>query len=199
VKIKKQSINKKISTIMKKFMISSMMCLMALTSNAQVMTSATVDKIFDTVSQASDAEFVYNADRDADGKIATMVVYQEQPQRKGNFTLKPIYRYQYNYAADGMLTSRTKYVWRKNQWQCAGRHSYSLDAGFYTATYSRWNKKKADFDEPVGKITYTLMPDESIASVACYTRQRSKTDLQLEWQAPVENHTLNMDYYLTQK
>ena len=147
---------------MKKFMICSMMCLMALTSNAQVMTSATVDKIFDTVSQASDAEFVYNADRDADGKIATMVVYQEQPQRKGNFTLKPIYRYQYNYAADGMLTSRTKYVWRKNQWQCAGRHSYSLDAGFYTATYSRWNKKKADFDEPVGKITHTLMPDESI-------------------------------------
>ena len=184
---------------MKKFMVSSMMCLMALTSNAQVMTSATVDKIFDTVSQANDAEFVYNADRDADGKIATMVVYQEQPQRKGNFTLKPIYRYQYNYAADGMLTSRTKYVWRKNQWQCAGRHSYSLDAGFYTATYSRWNKKKADFDEPVGKITYTLMPDESIASVACYTRQRSKTDLQLEWQAPVESHTLNMDYYLTQK
>ena len=184
---------------MKKFMISSMMCLMALTSNAQVMTSATVDKIFDTVSQANDAEFVYNVDRDADGKIATMVVYQEQPQRKGNFTLKPIYRYQYNYAADGMLTSRTKYVWRKNQWQCAGRHSYSLDAGFYTATYSRWNKKKADFDEPVGKITYTLMPDESIASVACYTRQRSKTDLQLEWQAPVEKRTLYTDHYLTLK
>ena len=184
---------------MKKFMISSMMCLMALTSNAQVMTSATVDKIFDTVSQATDAEFVYNADRDADGKIATMVVYQEQRQQKGSFSLKPVYRYQYNYAADGMLTSRTKYVWRKNQWQCAGRHNYSLDAGFYTAAYSRWNNKKADFDEPVGKITYTLMPDESIASVACYSRQRSNTDLQLDWQAPVESRTMNVDYYLTQK
>ena len=184
---------------MKKFMISSMMCLMALTSNAQVMTSATVDKVYNTVSQATDAEFVYNADRDADGNIAEMVVYQEQPQRKGNFTLKPVCRYQYTYAADGMLTSRTKYVWRKNQWQCAGRHSYSLDAGFYTATYSRWNKKKADFDEPVGKITYTLMPDESIASVACYSRERGHADLQLEWQAPVEKRTLYTDHYLTLK
>lgn len=184
---------------MKKFMISSMMCLMALTSNAQVMTSASVDKVFDTVSQANDAEFVYNADRDADGRIATMVVYQEQRLRKGNFTLKPIYRYQYTYATDGMLISRTKYVWHKQQWQCAGRHNYSLDAEFYTATYSRWNKKKADFDEPVGKITYTLQPDESVASVACYSRQHNKADMQLEWQAPVESYTMNMDYYLTQK
>ena len=184
---------------MKKFMISSMMCLMALTSNAQVMTSATVDKVYNTVSQATDAAFVYNADRDADGNIATMVVYQEKTLRKGDFTLKPIYRYQYTYAADGMLTSRTKYVWHKNQWQCAGRHNYSLDGGCYTATYSRWNKKKAQFDEPVGQITYTLLPDESIASVACYSRERGHADLQLEWQAPVESHTLNMDYYLTQK
>ena len=51
---------------MKKFMISSMMCLITLTSNAQVMTSATVDKIFDAVSQANDTEFVFNVDRDAD-------------------------------------------------------------------------------------------------------------------------------------
>ncbi|WP_155950127.1 MULTISPECIES: DUF3836 domain-containing protein [unclassified Prevotella] len=184
---------------MKKFMISSMMCLMALTSNAQVMTSATVDKVYNTVSQATDAAFVYNADRDADGNIATMVVYQEKTLRKGNFTLTPIYRYQYTYATDGMLISRTKYVWHKQQWQCAGRHNYSLDADFYTATYSRWNKKKADFDEPVGKITYTLQPDESVVSVACYSRQYNKADMQLEWQAPIESYTMNMDYYLTQK
>ncbi len=181
------------------FMISSMMCLMALTSNAQVMTSATVDKVYNTVSQTPDAEFVYNADRDADGNIAEMVVYQEQPQRKGSFTMKPVHRYQYTYAADGMLTSRTKYVWHKNQWQCAGRHNYSLDGGCYTATYSRWNKKKAQFDMPVGQITYTLLPDASVAHVVCYTRQRSKTDMQLEWQASVESHTMNMDHYLTQK
>ena len=184
---------------MKKFMISSMMCLMAMTSNAQVMTSATVDKVYNTVSQTPDAEFVYNADRDADGNIAEMVVYQEQPQRKGSFTLKPVHRYQYTYAADGMLTSRTKYVWHKNQWQCAGRHNYSLDGGCYTATYSRWNKKKAQFDMPVGQITYTLLPDESIASVACYSRDRRHADLQLEWQASVASHTMNMDHYLTQK
>ena len=174
---------------MKKFMISSMMCLMALTSNAQVMTSATVDKIYDNVSQAGDTEFVFNADRDADGKIVEMVVSQQNP----------VYRYLYSYAADGMLTSRTKYVWHKQQWQCAGRHDYSLAAGLYTASYSRWNKKKACFDEPVGMIAYTLLPDESIASVACYSRQRSNADLHLKWQAPVESHTLNMDYYLTQK
>ena len=174
---------------MKKFMISSMMCLMALTSNAQVMTSAIVDKIYDNVSQAGDTEFVFNADRDADGKIVEMVVSQQNP----------VYRYLYTYAADGMLTSRTKYVWHKQQWQCAGRHDYSLAAGLYTASYSRWNKKKACFDEPVGMIAYTLLPDESIASVACYSRQRSNADLHLKWQAPVVGHPLNMDHYLTQK
>jgi hypothetical protein len=199
VKIKKQSINNLNSTIMKKFMISSMMCLMALTSNAQVMTSATVDNVYDKVSLAGETEFVYNADRDADGKIATMVVYQQQSLRKGNFNLKPIYRYLYTYAADGVLTSRTKYVWRKQQWKCAGRHDYSLGAGLYTVSYSRWNKKKVCFDEPVGMITYTLLPDESIASVACYSRQRSNADLHLEWQAPVVGSSLNMDHYLTQK
>ena len=184
---------------MKKFMISSMMCLITLTSNAQVMTSATVDKIFDAVSQANDTEFVFNVDRDADGNIATMVVYQELLQRKADFTLKPIYRYQYAYAADSMLTSRIKYEWRKQQWQCVGRYDYSLASGCYTVTYSRWNKKKAQIDEPVGQITYTLLPNESIACVACYSRQRNKTDLQLEWQLPVESYTMNMDHYLTQK
>ena len=184
---------------MKKFMISSMMCLMALTSNAQVMTSATVDKVYNTVSLATDAEFVYNADRDADGNIAEMVVYQEKPLHKSSFTLTPVCRYQYTYAADGMLTSRTKYVWRKNQWQCAGRHDYSLGAGLYTVSYSRWNKKKVDFDEPVGVITYTLLPDESVASVACYSRHTNKTNLHMDWQAPVESRSLNMDHYLTQK
>jgi hypothetical protein len=184
---------------MKKFMISSMMCLMALTSNAQVMTSTTVDKVFDTVSQATDAAFVYNADRDADGHIATMVVYQELPQHKGISTLKPVCRYQYAYAADGMLISRTKYVWCKHQWLCAGRHDYSLTPGFYTATYSRWNKKKADFESPVSQLIYTLLPDESIASVAYYSRQRGNADLQLAWQASIEGHTMNMDHYLTLK
>ena len=137
--------------------------------------------------------------KDADGNITTMVVYQELLQRKADFTLKPIYRYQYAYAADSMLTSRIKYEWRKQQWQCVGRYDYSLASGCYTVAYSRWNKKKAQFDEPVGQIIYTLLPNESIACVACYSRQRNKTDLQLEWQLPVESYTMNMDHYLTQK
>ena len=52
---------------------------------------------------------------------------------------------------------------------------------------------------PVGQITYTLLPDASIASVACYSRDRGHADLQLEWQASVASHTMNMDHYLTQK
>ena len=26
----------------------------------------------------------------------------------------------------------------------------------------RWNRKKSDYDLPVGRMTYTLLPDESI-------------------------------------
>lgn len=184
---------------MKKFMICSMMCLMTLISNAQVMTSATIDKIFDSASDVNGVEFFRNASRDANGQITTMEVYQNLSSDKDNAVLKPARRYLYEYDANGMLTCRTKFVWKKNQWKCVGRYDYSLEAGVYTATYSRWNKKKASFDEPIGQIDYTLLPDETVASVAYYNRHHGHSAMRLEWQAPVDLHTVDMNYYITQK
>ena len=75
---------------------------------------------------------------------------------------KPICGYQYAYTADGLLSSRTKSVWRKGGWQQFGRHDYTLAENTYTVEFSRWNRKKSDYDLPVGRMTYTLLPDESI-------------------------------------
>lgn len=184
---------------MKKVMISLVMCLMTLISNAQVMTSASVDHLIDSAIRDGEAGFVRKTYRDAHGDITMMEVYREQVKHKGDSIRKPIFRYEYQYAADGMLTSRTKFVWRKSQWRCIGRFDYSLENGIYTVSYSRWNKSKASFGQPAGQISYTLLPDESIASVSYYSRYRHGDALKLEWQALVDSHSDHMNYYITQK
>ena len=183
---------------MKKFMICSMMCLMTLISNAQVMTSASVDHLIDSAIK-DETGYVRDTHRDAHGNITMMEVYKDQSKRKADTMLKPVCRYEYQYAENGLLASRTKYVWRKEQWQCAARYDYSLENGIYTVSYSRWNKSKACFGQPVSQISYTLLPDESIASVSVYGRHRGDDALKLEWQALVDSHSDYMNYYITQK
>ena len=182
---------------MKKFMIFSMMCLMALTSKAQVLTSATVNKVYEGVAMDSDSEFVYNAEYDGNGNITTMYVYQKRTRHKGSVDLEPLCRYQYAYTKEGLLSSRIKSVWRRGDWRQFGRHTYTLTADTYTVEFSRWNKKKADYDLPLGKMTYSLLPDESIGSIACYYRHHKNTPLELEWEAVMECRPISMDYDLT--
>lgn len=182
---------------MKKFMIFSMMCLMALTAKAQVLTSATVNKVYQSAIKESGDEFAYETERDDNDNITTMYVYQKENRHKGKDNLKPVCRYQYVYTADGLLSSRTKSLWRKGDWQLFGRHDYTLTDDSYTVEFSRWNKKKAVYDLPLGRMTYTLMPDHSVANIACYFRQYNDTPLELAWQAPVESLPISMDYYLT--
>ena len=185
--------------MMKKLLISSMLCLMAMTVEAQVMTAATINKVYKKAIADSTNKLFYNTELDDNYQITAMYVFKNKGKNKDNVSLKPFYLYRYEYAADGLLTKRTTFVWRRNNWRCIGCHQYSLDNTTYQIAYSRWNKKKGDFNDPVGKMTYQLLPDETVNSIACYQRHHDNSPMKLEWHVLVEGQSLEMGSYLTQK
>lgn len=184
--------------MMKKLLISSMLCLMTIASEAQVMTASVVNKSYEKAVMDQDNELVYNSERDENNQITAMYVFKNKGTGKQNASLKPFYLYRYEYSADGLLTKRTTFVWHRNKWRCIGCHQYSLDNTTYQIAYSRWNKKKGDFNEPVGKMTYQLLPDETVNSIACYQRHRDKAPMKLEWKVSVEGQPMDTGSYLTQ-
>ena len=186
--------------MMKKMMILMMtMCLTALATEAQVMTSETVTKVYEKATTACAGEFAYNAEYDDEGRIVATDVYRKRPLRKGDVRLVPTCRYEYAYAADGLLSSRVMYVWRSDEWRLAGRHDFALAEGTYTVTYSRWNRKAGAYDQPLGMMTYSLLPDESVYSVACYYRHHREAPMELEWQTVVGSQFVSPDYDLTKE
>lgn len=151
---------------MKKLFIAAMMCLMGVIAQAQVITSETINNLYLSSIVESGNKFAYNAESDDDNNITTMYVYRKIAQPKGEVSLEPVCRYQYEYAADGLLKSRTKCEWKNGEWQCTGRLDYTLMADLYTVEYSRWNAKTGTFDEAVDKMSYTLYADSSELQVA---------------------------------
>ena len=184
---------------MKKLVFATLMCAAAMSAKAQVITSETVNNVYEEVINQTDSRFVFNAERDGNGSITALNVYSEEIMSKGAVSLTPEYRYQYAYNADGMLSSRMKYVWRHGDWQSAERYDYTLTGDSYNVEYSRWNNEKTRFDQPLGKMTYWLLPNESVASVACYYRHRDHAPMELEWQASVESQSNTPDYYWAKK
>ena len=182
---------------MKKLFVCSMMCLMAMASEAQVITSATVNKVYEEVSADTSNGFVYNAEYDDNGCIIAQDVYRNVPCGKSDLNLIPTLRYHYAYHADGTLASRIKFEWRGGKWQCYGKLDYTLSDGRYTVEYSRWNRKKSDFDLPCGQMTYTLLANDEVTSVACYYRHHKNSPLELAWTTTVEHQPADIDYYLS--
>ena len=81
---------------MKKFVFATLMCVAAMSAKAQVLTSETVNNVYEAVSNKADGDYCYNAERK--GKdITTMFVYQKATNSKGDITLKPHLKYEYDY------------------------------------------------------------------------------------------------------
>lgn len=184
---------------MKKFIICSMMWLTALTIDAQVLTATAVCRTYENLISESGGKFSFNAERDDDGNIVTMYVYRNISNRKDVANLKPAFRHQYTYTADGTLSSRTKYAWRNNGWQCLDRYDYTLTDSTYTIEFCLWNRKKADFSLPAGKMVYLLHPDETLMSVAYYSRKDKYAPLLQVWELPMESRPVSLDYFLSIK
>ena len=156
---------------MKKLVFATLMCVAAMSAKAQVLTSETVNHVYEAVTNKNNAEFVFNAELTGND-ITTMYVYKKNSNRKGVVTLKPQLKYEYCYASDGMLTSRTTYRWAdsQNAWTCSSRYDYTLDNGKYCAEYSIYNHSANCFDQPVEKMVYFLMPYDSANYVSYYHR-----------------------------
>lgn len=184
---------------MKKLVFATLMCVAAMSVKAQVITSKTVNNVYEEVINQKDGSFVYNVEQDGNGNITVLNVYSEETLRKGAVSLNPVCRYQYAYNSEGTLSSCKKFVWRHGDWQSAGRYDYTLEGDSYNVEYSRWNNERTRFDQPIGKMTYWLLPNESVASVACYYRHHDHAPMELEWQASVESPSNTPDYYLANK
>lgn len=184
---------------MKRMMILMMTCLMALATEAQVITSATVSNAYEKAAMACGGEFAYNAEYNADGDIVAMEVYRKRVRRGDVVSLRPVCRYQYVYAADGLLSSRVKQVWRSDKWQPSGKHDYQLSDALYTVEYSCWSSREGGYGQPLSMMTYSLQPDRTVASVACYRRHRGAAAMELEWLAVVDSQFAGLDYDLTKE
>jgi hypothetical protein len=168
--------------IMKKFVFASMMCLMAIAANAQVLTAKTISKVYaDLTSCMDNSEFVYNAEQ-KDDVITALCVYSKADRR-----LKPVRRFEYTYDASGLLLRRVAYRWNElaDDWLCTGRHDYSMTTNRYSVEYSRWNVRADRFDQSNDKMTYTLLPCDTVQQVCCYHRERGTSAYQLKFQMDV--------------
>ncbi|MBO6057855.1 MAG: DUF3836 domain-containing protein [Bacteroidales bacterium] len=181
---------------MKTLVLSAMMCLAAMTSTAQVITSDIVNISYLSVATSSDGQYAYNVECNDNDYITTMYVYKKNVRMNGDIDLKPSCRYQYEYAADGMLLSRTTYVWYNNGWQCTGRLSYSLNDDLYCVEFSRWNPKTANFDKASEMMTYTLEPDYTAYNVSWFLRNHRGDSYKLSWQVSVSGQSSGDPYLL---
>ena len=165
---------------MKKFVFATLMCIAAMSAKAQVLTSETVNNVYEAVSHQTNNEFVFNAEWT--GKdITTMYVFKKSSSPKGIVSLKPHLKYEYSYATDGTLNSRTTYRWADSQngWTCAARYDFTLAGGKYCTEYSRYNHTTDSFDMPVEMMIYSLTPYDSIDCISCYHRDHQTSQFQL--------------------
>jgi hypothetical protein len=164
---------------MKQFVFAAMMCVAAMSAKAQVLTSETVKKGYETVVNLPESDFVYNADYTEDD-ITTMYVYQKSVDRK-DILLTPHRKYEYTYAADGTLTSKVTSQWddMNMRWAIASRHDYTLNPDTYSIEYSHYNKKADSFELPVDKMVYTLQPYSDVHNISHYRRHDASAPYQL--------------------
>ena len=80
---------------MKKLAFAILMCVAAMSAKAQVLTSKTVNNVYETVINQNDGDFAFNAERTG-SDITTMYVYKKDANHKGIVTLKPHMKYEYS-------------------------------------------------------------------------------------------------------
>lgn len=164
---------------MKKIVFATLMCIAAISAKAQVLTSETVNHVYETVSNQPNSKFAFNVEKTGND-ITTMYVYKTYNDN-GVLILKPQVKYDYSYATDGTLTSRIISRWTdsQNKWICTARYDFTFTDGKYYTEYSRYNHATKCFDQPVEKMVYSLMSDDIVNLVSCYQRNNSSSQFEL--------------------
>ena len=181
---------------MKQLVFATMMCVAAMSAKAQVLTSETVNNVYEEVTNNSKSDYAFNAERQGDD-ITAMFVYKQVKGHKGNVTLKPHRKYEYTYDENGTLESKVTYVWNESEknWMTAGRHDYTLTYSSYRAEYSHYNNKKQQFDQPLDRMVYSLIPGDSVNYVSTYHRETPTAQFQLV----SETSVMGMPNFLAEK
>ena len=78
---------------MKKLAFAILMCVTAMSVKAQVLTSKTINKVYEEVTNKTDGDFAFNAEWTGND-ITTMFVYKKDYSRKGMVILKPHRKYE---------------------------------------------------------------------------------------------------------
>lgn len=155
---------------MRTLVFATLMCVAAMSAKAHVITSETINDVYENVSSKQNSDYFYNAEKTGND-ITTVFVYKNN-SFNGLETLSHHLKYEYTYAADGTLTSKVTYRWADSQsnWICADRYEYTIANGKYYAEYSRYNLATNSFDQPTEKMVYTLTSADSINNVSSYHR-----------------------------
>ena len=179
---------------MKKLMFSTVMCLLALTSQAQTITKETVYQTYMDAASDSNGEYAYNAEI-VDGVVNAQYVYRKEILSvHGNQTaetLKPHLKHCYHYDGQGRLQKRTTLYWNaeNSQWHNAYQLTYTYLPSQNIVECSQWNSRTNSFKVPSEKMTYELTSDNTETSVASYIRKKSGQEFQLDYvmtiQAPM--------------
>ena len=179
---------------MKKLAVLSLMCLLTMVTSAQVLTSKTVNDVYEQMTLNDEKGFAYNAEHNEAGVITTMYVYR----RKGD-QLKPHCQYQYDYDDKGLLQRRTILRWKQGAWRSTARLDYQLQAGSYTVELSRWNKRTRQFDAPMERMTYALTEDRQVDYISSYHRDHAHDAFRLTERLEVSHSQQSASGYLTLK
>ena len=171
---------------MKKLVFATLMCVAAMSAKAQVLTSETVNHAYEAVTNNEKSEFAFNAEKTGND-ITTMYIYKKD-FTNGMSTLQPYAKYEYTYAVDGSVTSKTTYRYSNKQtWECTGRYDYSIADCVYFAEYSHYNKAAKNFDLPTDRMVYTLISGDSVNYVSCYHRNSPDSAFKLISKSAVDN------------
>ncbi len=176
---------------MKKLVFAITMCMAAMNANSQVITSKTIDNVYEKVINQTSGNLVYHAER-TQGNITTMYTYQKVSTPQGEVTLKPSLKHEYTYTPDDMLSSRVTYRWsnEQNSWLCVARLNYTLTDDSYCAEYSRYNHETHRFEQPQERMVYALYLDDAVNYITYYHRDDTLSPFRLVSQVVVNDQPL---------
>ena len=148
---------------MKKFFLITVMCLMAMVSRSQVITSADILKNYQTAVNTIQNEYFYNSDME-DGKIINLYVYRND--NSGNSTIRPTLKYHYEYDESGRLVSRTTSKWdgAMLKWVVDNCLNFTYNSTGYSVEWSKWNDMTKQFVKPSEKMVYNISAEHDMAS-----------------------------------
>ena len=171
---------------MKKFVFATLMCVAAMSAKAQVLTSESVNNVFDKMIHSSKSYFAYNVEMNGND-ITTMYVYKKEYAENDVLLLKSYLKYDYTYAEDGILTNKVAYRWDDllNSWACTACYDYAVADGKYMIEYSRYNATANCFEQPVDRMVYSLIPFSGVNTVSSYHREDASSPFELIYEMEV--------------